>query len=154
MTLGNHINTTERRETKMGILRKYRKNVAKSCLAFDSNMYTNILGSLVITHYILYKLEGKEVDVNRIKKQWKHICRKKNIGFWIDDKDFIPKALALFGMIPKYGLFAMCQSDLNVLFLPYLDGTVLPIREDGLYPMSAREGKIFPIKESEDTNKV
>lgn len=134
----------------MSVLRKYRKNLEKSCLRFDPSMYNNVLGSLVITHYILNKLDGVDINIDSIKKTWKRICRKKSmIDFWIDDKNFISKSLKLFGMSPKYGLFAMCQSELNVLFLPYINDTVLPIREDGLYPMSARNGKIFPIKEKD-----
>lgn len=138
----------------MSVLRKFRKKVSKSVNRFDQSMYLNVLGSLVITHYILYKLDGEELDVNEIKKKWKHLEKKKKLDFWLDDKEFIPKALALFDMEPKYGKFAMCQSALNILFLPYIDGKVLPIREDGFYPMSAIHGKIFPIEEKVETNKA
>ena len=132
----------------MSILRKFRKNVRQSILRFDSAMYNNVLGSLVITHYVLRTLDGEETDVNKIKSTWKKLSKKKDLGFWIDDKDFVVKALALFDMQPSYGRFAMCQSTFNVLFLPYIDGTVLPIREDGIYPMSARGGKIYPVLET------
>lgn len=129
----------------MSILRKFRKNVKNPTLRFDPVMYNNVLGSLVITHYVLRTLDGEETDVNKIKSTWKTLTKKKDLGFWIDDKDFVVKALALFDMKPLYGRFAMCQSTFNVLFLPYIDGTVLPIREDGIYPMSARSGKIYPV---------
>ena len=129
----------------MSILRKFRKNVKNPTLRFDPVMYNNVLGSLVITHYVLRTLDGEETDVNKIKSTWKKLSKKKDLGFWIDDKDFVVKALALFDMQPLYGRFAMCQSTFNVLFLPYIDGTVLPIREDGIYPMSARSGKIYPV---------
>ena len=132
----------------MSILRKFRKSVKKSTLRFDPVMYNNVLGSLVITHYVLRTLDGEETDVNKIKSTWKKLSKKKDLGFWIDDKDFVVKALALFDMQPLYGRFAMCQSTFNVLFLPYIDGTVLPIREDGIYPMSARSGKIYPVLET------
>lgn len=132
----------------MSILRKFRKSVRQSILRFDSAMYNNVLGSLVITHYVLRTLDGEETDVNKIKSTWKKLSKKKDLGFWIDDKDFVVKALALFDMQPSYGRFAMCQSTFNVLFLPYIDGTVLPIREDGIYPMSARGGKIYPVLET------
>ena len=132
----------------MSILRKLRKNVRQSILRFDSAMYNNVLGSLVITHYVLRTLDGEETDVNKIKSTWKKLSKKKTLDFWIDDKDFVVKALALFNMKPLYGRFAMCQSTFNVLFLPYIDGTVLPIREDGIYPMSARSGKIYPVLET------
>ena len=133
----------------MSVLRKYRKQVNKSCLKFDVDMYNNILGTLVITHYILNKLDGVDLDVVTIKAKWKSLVKKGNLDFWLDDKDFIPKALALFDMKPIYGKFAMCQSALNTIFLPYIDEKVLPVREDGIYPNTALNGKIYPITEKE-----
>lgn len=132
----------------MGTLRKFRRSIEKSILRFDPTMYNNVLGSLVITHYILRTLDGEDVDISKIKSTWRKLSKKKTLDFWLDDKDFIVKALALFDMQPLYGRFAMCQSAFNVLFLPYVDGTVLPIREDGIYPMSARSGKIYPVLET------
>ena len=140
----------------MSILRKYRRQVKNNNLRFDANMYNNILGSLVITHYILNKLEGNELDVSAIKAKWKYIV-KHGIDFWLDDPDFITKSLALFDMKPIYGKFAMCQSALNTLFMPYLDDKIIPIREDGIYPNTAIHGKIYPIteqkKEDQDESK-
>ena len=133
----------------MGILRKYRRQVKNNNLRFDANMYNNVLGSLVITHYILNKLDGNELDVSAIKAKWKYIV-KHGIDFWLDDKDFIPKALALFDMKPIYGKFAMCQSALNTLFMPLVDDQILPIREDGIYPNTAIHGKIYPITEQKE----
>lgn len=132
----------------MGTLRKFRRSIEKSILRFDPTMYNNVLGSLVITHYILRTLDGEDVDISKIKSTWRKLSKKKTLDFWLDDKDFVVKALALFDMQPLYGRFAMCQSAFNVLFLPYVDGTVLPIREDGIYPMSARSGKIYPVLET------
>lgn len=132
----------------MGTLRKFRKSVENSILRFDPTMYNNVLGSLVITHYILRTLDGEEIDTGKIKSTWRKLSKKKSLDFWLDDKDFVVKALALFDMQPLYGRFAMCQSAFNVLFLPYIDGTVLPIREDGIYPMSAKSGKIYPVLET------
>ena len=132
----------------MGTLRKFRRAIEKSTLRFDPTMYNNVLGSLVITHYILRTLDGEDVDISKIKSTWRKLSKKKSLDFWLDDKDFVVKALALFDMQPLYGRFAMCQSAFNVLFLPYIDGTVLPIREDGIYPMSAKSGKIYPVLET------
>jgi hypothetical protein len=131
----------------MGTLRQFRKKVMNNNLRFDVDMYNNILGSLVITHYVLNKLDGVDLDVSTIKSKWKKLVKKGNLSFWLDDKDFIPKALALFNMKPIYGKFAMCQSSFNTLFLPYLDNNILPIREDGIYPNTAVNGKIYPITE-------
>ena len=138
----------------MSILRKYRKQVKNSNLRFEAEMYNNVLGSLVITHYILNKLDGNELDVGAIKAKWKYIV-KHGIDFWLDDPDFITKSLALFDMKPIFGRFAMCQSALNTLFLPYIDDKIIPIREDGIYPNSAIHGKIYPITEQkEETNEI
>lgn len=137
----------------MSVLRKYRKQVNKSSLRFAPEMYNNVLGSLVITHYMLNKLEGNELDVSTIRAKWKQLVKKGTLDFWLDDKDFIPKALALFDMKPIYGKFAMCQSALNTLFMPYIDDKIMPIREDGIYPNTAIHGKIYPITEQkEETN--
>ena len=138
----------------MSILRKYRKQVKNSNLRFEAEMYNNVLGSLVITHYILNKLDGNELDVGAIKAKWKYIV-KHGIDFWLDDPDFITKSLALFNMKPIFGRFAMCQSALNTLFMPYIDDKIIPIREDGIYPNSAIHGKIYPITEQkEETNET
>ena len=136
----------------MSILRKYRKQVKNSDLRFEVEMYNNVLGSLVITHYILNKLDGNELDVGAIKAKWKYIV-KHGIDFWLDDPDFITKSLALFNMKPIFGRFAMCQSALNTLFMPYIDDKILPIREDGIYPNSAIHGKIYPITEQKKEDK-
>ena len=133
----------------MGMLHAFRKQVKNSNLRFDANMYNNVLGSLVITHYILNKLDGNELDVGAIKAKWKYIV-KHGIDFWLDDPDFITKALALFDMEPIFGRFAMCQSALNTLFMPYIDDKIIPIREDGIYPNTAIHGKIYPITEHKE----
>lgn len=137
----------------MSVLRKFRKSIVQSSLKFDPDMYNNILGSLVITHYMLNKLDGNELDVNVIKAKWKALVKKGKLDFWLDDKEFISKALALFDMKPVYGRFAMVQSALNILFLPYIDGHILPIRDDGIYPNSAIHGKIYPIEDKQEEGK-
>lgn len=140
----------------MSILRKYKKGLQKNSLQFPVEMYNNVVGSLVITHYILNKMNGNEIDANAIKVTWKHIV-KKGLDFWFDDPDFIEKVLDLFGMKPIFGKFAMVQSETNILFMPYIDETILPIRPDGIYPNTAIHGKIYPVtehkEESQDENK-
>ena len=136
----------------MRMLHALRKQVKNSNLRFDANMYNNVLGSLVITHYMLNKLDGNELDVGAIKAKWKYIV-KHGIDFWLDDPDFITKSLALFNMKPIFGRFAMCQSALNTLFMPYLDDKIIPIREDGIYPNTAIHGKIYPITEQKKEDK-
>ena len=136
----------------MGMLHAFRKQVKNSNLRFAPEMYNNVLGSLVITHYILNKLDGNELDVGAIKAKWKYIV-KHGIDFWLDDPDFITKALALFDMKPIFGRFAMVQSALNTLFLPYIDDKIIPVRDDGIYPNSAIHGKIYPITEQKEEDK-
>ena len=144
--------TIVRRNENMGMLHALRKQVKNSNLRFAPEMYNNVLGSLVITHYILNKLDGNELDVGTIKAKWKYIV-KHGIDFWLDDPDFITKALALFDMKPIFGRFAMVQSQTNLLFLPYIDEQILPIRPDGIYPASARTGKIYPIENKQEETK-
>lgn len=131
----------------MGVLRKFRKSVEKDMLMFPLEMYNNTLGSLVITHYILAEVKP---DVNAIKKQWKKL-RKSGIDFWLDDPEFIEKGLAFFNMEPKYDWFAMVQSEFNALFMPYDGQQIFPLREDGMFPQTAKKGKIYPIVK---TNKL
>lgn len=133
----------------MSLLRKYKKAVKVTTLRFDPDMYNNVLGSLIITHYILDVIdENNTYNIKDIKKTWRKLVKKpQTIDFWLGDKDFIPKALALFGMKPEYGRFAMAQSRYNILFVPYLNETPLPIREDGLYPRTVLTGKIYPVEE-------
>lgn len=134
----------------MGMLRKYRRQVKKNIFRFPMDMYNNVLGSLIITHYMLYQLENTPVDLQEIRKRWRELTKHPKIDFWIDDPKFIEKALALFNMKPIYGRFAMVQSPLNILFLPYIDNQILPIRENGVYPATARNGKIYPVEEKND----
>lgn len=138
-------------------LKKVRKNANSYNTIFNAEMYNNTLGSLIVTHYILHLLEtGEKLDTNEINKRWKSLRKKGRIGdksldFWIDDPDFIVKALDLFDMKPSYGNFCMVQSSFNTLFLPYINNEPLPIREDGFLPMSASQGKIYPIVEKTET---
>lgn len=138
-------------------LKQVRKNANSYNTIFNAEMYSNTLGSLIVTHYILHLLEtGEKLDTNEINKRWKSLRKKRRIGdkvldFWIDDPDFIAKALDLFDMKPSYGNFCMVQSAFNTLFLPYINNEPLPIREDGFLPMSASQGKIYPIVEKTET---
>lgn len=75
-------------------------------------------------------------------------AEKRGLDYWIDDKDFITKALKEFDLEPNYGNFAMVQGDFNVLFAPYVEGILYPIREDGYFARTLREGKVYPIVET------
>ena len=121
-----------------------KKTIAKNNLTFAPDMYNNLLGSVIISAYIL---SGKETDSVYINKMWREIKKNpKLVDFWLDDKDFIDKALDLFAMKrPENFPVAMVQSNFNVLVMPYIDDQLFPLREDGVYPMTAKKGKIYPI---------
>lgn len=140
----------------MSALHSFKKNIVASSLMFPPDMYTNTFGSIVVSAYMMTEMEDRQnISVPEIIKRWNKIKKSpsKKIDFWLDDPDFIDKTLALFDMKrPKDFPIAMLQSQYNVLFLPYVDGQLLPIREDGRYPMSAKCGKIYPIDFSGDKN--
>jgi len=129
----------------MSSLHSMKKEIAKRKLMFDPELYNNMWGSLVICAYILSEKKPKTpCEINKI---WHKLKKNpKLVEFGLDDPDFIDKTLKLFSMpIPEYFPIAMVQSDFNVLFMPYVDGDLYPLREDGVYPMTASKGKIYPI---------
>ncbi len=137
----------------MSSLHSMKKEIAKRSLMFEPDMYNNTFGSVVISAYIL---SPEKPVVPVINKMWREIKKNHNlVDFWLDDPDFIDKALDLFGMKrPEVFPIAMVQSEFNVLFMPYVEGQLFPLREDGIYPMTASKGKIYPINFNGDaTNK-
>lgn len=129
----------------MSSLHSMKKEIAKRKLAFDPEMYNNMWGSVAICAYILSP--DKEKTPFEINKTW-HKMKKnpKLVDFGLDDPEFIDKTLDLFCMKrPEVFPIAMVQSDFNVLFMPYVEGQLFPLREDGVYPMTASKGKIYPI---------
>lgn len=127
----------------MSSLHSIKKEIKKNNLRFMPDMYNHPLGSVIISACIL---TGK-TDVVEINKKWRNLVKHpQKVDFWIDDKDFIDKSLALFDMKrPEDFPIAMVQSDFNVLFMPYVDGQLFPLREDGIFPQTANKGKIYPI---------
>lgn len=81
------------------LCKKFKKEIEKSSLRFPCEMYNNVVGSLIITNYIL--AEDKP-ELKDIIKQWKKI-KKNGLDFWLDDADFIPKVLGIFNLEPQYG---------------------------------------------------
>lgn len=128
----------------MSSLHSMKKEIAKNTLMFAPDMYNNLLGSVIISAYILS--EEKPV-VSVINKMWRTIKKNpKLVDFWLDDPDFIDKSLELFAMKrPENFPVAMVQSNFNALVMPYVEGQLFPLREDGVYPMTASKGKIYPI---------
>lgn len=126
------------------MIHSIKKEIKKNNLRFDSDMYTETLGSLIISTCIL---TGDKYDPVNINKTYCNLVKHpQKVDFWIDDKDFIDKSLALFDMKrPEDFPIAMVQSNFNVLFMPYVDGQLFPLREDGIFPQTANKGKIYPI---------
>jgi hypothetical protein len=134
----------------MSTLHAYRKNVKKHILTFDPEMYTNTYGSVIISAYInnlLFNNKAQNIDTKEVNKRWKNLKKNpKQVDFWIDDKDFIDKTLGLFDIKkPEVFNIAMVQSNYNVLFMPYFEDQLWPLRDDGCYPQTAKTGKIYPI---------
>lgn len=128
----------------MSSLHSMKKEIAKRTLMFEPEMYLNTIGSIIISAYIL---SPEKPSVFEINKRWHQIKKHpKKVNFWLEDPDFIDKTLDLFCMKrPEVFPIAMVQSDFNVLFMPYVEGQLFPLREDGIYPMTASKGKIYPI---------
>lgn len=128
----------------MSSLHSMKKEIKKNSLRFMPDMYTETLGSLIISTCIL---TGDKYDPVKVNKTYRNLKKHPGqVDFWIDDKDFIDKSLALFGMKrPEDFPIAMVQSDFNVLFMPYVDEQLFPLREDGIFPQTANKGKIYPI---------
>ena len=131
----------------MSSLHSVKKEIAKRDLMFQPAMYNNTVGSVVISAFI-FSADLQTSEVPRINKKWNRLVKGKDkIDFWIDDPKFIDKVLDFFEIEKPFDFpIAMVQSDFNVLFMPYVDGSLLPLREDGIYPQTARKGKIYPIK--------
>lgn len=136
----------------MSSLHSMKKEIAKNNLMFAPEMYNNLLGSVVISAYILSE---EKPSLLEIKQKWRQLRKNpKKVDFWLDDPNFIDKTLKLFVMKrPDYFPVAMVQSDFNALIMPYIDGKLYPLREDGVFPMTASKGKIYPIDFSLTNNK-
>lgn len=129
------------------MLKSMKKNIEVNQLKFVPSMYNNVYGSVVICAYILNSKQD-EIDVKNINRLWRKIEKNPNkyINFSLEDKDFIDKTLKLFNMErPSVFPIAMVQSSLNVLFAPYYEETLYPLREDGFMGVTLMSGKIYPI---------
>lgn len=127
--------------------KKMQKDISKISFLFPTNMYSNAYGSVVVSAYILSENKEK-YDLKEIGKKWRKIEKNPNkyIKFGLSDEKFIDKCLNLFGIErPKDFPIAMVLSNLNVLFVPYVNGELYPIREDGFIPYTYKEGKVYPI---------
>ena len=114
-------------------------------------MYSDTLGSLGIMGWIFTEesIENPKPTVQEMKSKWRRLLRGE-VPVTFDDPDFIKKGLEYFGMkVPNNFPIAFVQSDWNAVFAPFVDGTLLPNREDGFAITTLRKGKVYPIELTE-----
>lgn len=138
-------------------LKSVKKNVEQRKLKYEMDMYTTAYGSLVICG-LMFTPEEERPAQAEVNKTWRKLYKQLKKGLnpfpLLKDEDFIKKTLALFGMeVPEVFPVAMVQSSFNVLFAPYVDGHILPVREDGFYARTLESGKIYPIDFNKQENK-
>lgn len=125
-----------------------QKNVnerAKSLLRFESDMYSNIYGSVVVCAAMMQNVDAEKIKM--INLLWRRAKKQPKLIDWnLSDEDFIDKTLAFFDVEkPKVFPIAFVQYGANALFAPYIDGRIFPLREDGLKGAILTKGKIYPI---------
>ena len=125
-----------------------QKNVnerAKSLLRFESDMYSNIYGSVVICAAMMQNVDAEKIKM--INLLWRRAKKQPKLIDWdLSDKEFIEKTLAFFDIEkPKDFPIAFVQYGANALFAPYIDGRIFPLREDGIKTLTLTKGKIYPI---------
>lgn len=119
-------------------------------LRFPEAMYSDTLGSLAICGWMF--TSGDKPKVSSIKSKWKKIL-KGEVPVDFTDPEFISKGLDFFGMtVPENFPIAFVQSDWNAVFAPFVDGKILPNREDGYAIATLRKGKIYPLTMTEEDN--
>lgn len=117
-------------------------------LRFPEDMYSDTLGSLAICGWIF--TAGEKPKVSSMKSKWRKIL-KGEVPVDFNDPDFVKKGLDFFGMkIPEVFPVAFVQSNWNAVFAPFVDGKLLPNREDGFIIQTLRKGKIYPLTLTEE----
>lgn len=128
--------------------KRCQKKVEKKMM-FPAEMYTSLVGSLVVSNYIMSE---EKPEISSIVKEWKYL-QKHPDKVPLDSKNFVEECLNLFGLKPKYGMFCKCESKWNILFAPFIEYP-LPIREDGVYAKTIvdaiKEDKVYVVVESEE----
>ena len=135
---------------------KKNENVKKQQLGdkliFPTSMYNTVWGSVLICGYIFSE---QPINTNNLKCKWLDEERKilkgkksKLEDFHPSDEGFIDDVLEYFGMKrPDNFPIALIRTPFNVLFVPYVDGRVLPLREDGLMGRTLRcFTELYPVE--------
>ena len=121
------------------------KKIKCEKLIFPIEMYNNIYGSIVICGFIFSE---QPVEIKDIIKKWNATVKNKgkNIKWGIEDPKIIDKTLQYFGIKrPDNFPIAFVQSNVNCLFAPFVDGNLLPLREDGYMGHTLSIGKVYPL---------
>lgn len=127
---------------KMASLKQIKKNVKQNHLMFPVEMYNSLPGSIIITSYIL---NNERPDLKDVHKKFKYY-KRHGFNFGLEDADYIDKVLKCFDCKPiPYEYAAFVQSDWNALICPFIDGQIMPLREDGIYTLTLRKGKVYPL---------
>ena len=129
------------------LLKRTAKKIKPAKLMFPVSMYNTPHGSLIVSAYMLSR-DKENFPVDDICKKWKALEKNPEVfPTWIDDKEFINKTFDFFNVKrPEYFPIAMFAGDINMLFAPYVNNTVWPLREDGFMGPTLRHGKIYPIE--------
>ena len=120
-------------------------------LIFPTSMYNTVWGSVLICGYIFSE---QPINTNNLKCKW--LDEERNIqkgkkskleDFHPSDEGFIDDVLEYFGMKrPEYFPIALVKTSFNALFVPYVNGKILPLREDGLMGRTLRNPtEIYPV---------
>lgn len=135
--------------------RSIKKSITKNTLRFPTAMYSDMLGSLGICGW-MFTDEQNRPKVSSMKRKWIKIL-KGEVPVDFTQPDFIEKGLEFWGIKkPETFPVAFVQSEWNAVFAPYVDGQVLPNREDGYAIATLRKGKIYPLdwNKKEEANDV
>ena len=118
-------------------------------MRFPSDMYASPLGSYIISCMMCNNMLDETV-INGVTVRW-HDAIKKNKKFDIFD---LKKVAKYFHVPYTTKPIAMVVSKFNVLYVPYIDGQLIPIREDGLIGPTLTTGKIYPLKDGEEGENI
>ena len=107
---------------------------------FEPTMYMNTVGSILICACIF----DNRNEIPKVNKKWRKLLKHpSDFNVNLDDPELVEKTLAYFDLIkPDNFPIARVESDFNVLYAPYVDKTLYPLREDGYFSKTLREGKI------------
>lgn len=137
---------------------------------FPNEMYNTLLGSFLVSLYILQKTDATPVMLAKFYKlekerwlkdevsedKWMHECIERLNEFTFKNIYKYTKKDTMSPAEIPYGQIAFVQSQYNALIAPYIqlkpneEPRVLALREDGFRGITLETGKIYPIVEEED----